>query len=78
MVIAFDKKCNKVFVTLTDDCGENKGGYFCQVYADENFENEIDFFTLHHEDCKNLNQYQIDEMVEEVIALSNYSNFFQN
>lgn len=77
MVSLIDRKGNKVFVTLCDDCDKNKGGYFCQVYTDDNCENEIDYFTLHHEDCKNLNHYQIDEMVEEVIALSNYSNFFQ-
>lgn len=78
MVIAFDKKYNKVFVTLTDDYGENKGGYFCQVYTDENFQNEIDNFCLHHEDCENQTPYEIDEMIEQVIALSNYSKFFQN
>ena len=22
----------KLYITFTDDCGENKGGYFCQVY----------------------------------------------
>ena len=62
----------------SNDYGENKGGYFCQVYTDENFQNEIDNFCLHHEDCENQTPYEIDEMIEQVIALSNYSKFFQN
>lgn len=78
MASLIDRKGNKVFVTICDDCGENKGGYYCQVYTDDNCENEIDYFTLHHEDCKNITDYELDEMIEEVIALSNYSNFFQN
>lgn len=55
MVSVIDRKGNKVFVTICDDCGENKGGYYCRVYTD----------------------YELDEMIEQVIALSNYSNFFQ-
>lgn len=57
MVSLIDRKGNKVFVTICDDCGENKGGYYCQVYTDEDFQNEIDNFCLHHEDCKNITDY---------------------
>lgn len=43
------------YVSLCDDIGENKGGYFCQVYLDEYGENEFDYFVIHAEDIKNEN-----------------------
>ena len=34
-------------VTAIDDCDENKGGDFCQVYASPNFSGTLDFFCIH-------------------------------
>lgn len=34
-------------VSAIDDCDENKGGYFCQVYASPNFSGTLDFFCIH-------------------------------
>lgn len=39
-----------LFITLCDDCGENKGGYFCQVYLDEDCSEDYDNFVIHKED----------------------------
>ncbi len=36
-----------VYISTTDDCGENLGGYYCQVYADEEMSYEIDDFCIH-------------------------------
>ena len=38
--------------TLCDDCGENKGGYFCQVYLDEDEVFEYDNFVIHNEELE--------------------------
>ena len=58
-------KCGKVWISRTYDCGENKGGYFCQVYKDENMEYEIDFFCIHPEDCDCKNDEEVDSFIEE-------------
>lgn len=36
-----------LYISTTDDCGENLGGYYCQVYADEGMTEEIDDFCIH-------------------------------
>jgi hypothetical protein len=60
-----------VFVSLCDDIGDNKGGYFCQVYDDEDMENEINYFVIHKEDLENCllekrEKYIIDFVLENV------------
>jgi hypothetical protein len=40
------EKGNIYYVSKCDDCGDNVGGYFCQVYRDENLEDEIDNFVV--------------------------------
>ena len=40
------KNGKKVYISFCDDVGENKGGYYCQVYADSNCDNEIDNFVI--------------------------------
>ncbi len=48
-----DGKLTLVYITFCDDCGENKGGYFCQVYdKDIDGHDEIDYFTISSEDVK--------------------------
>lgn len=38
-----------IYVSITDDCGPNKGGYYCQVYSDINQECQVDDFCIHTE-----------------------------
>jgi hypothetical protein len=47
-------KSKSVYVTFCDDTHPNKGGYFCQVYADENCEFEIDNFVIHRNELPNV------------------------
>lgn len=58
-------KCGKVWISRTDDCGENEGGYFCQVYADENMDDEIDYFCIHPEDCDCRNEDEVEKFIVE-------------
>lgn len=44
------KDGKKVYISFCDDCDINKGGYYCQVYTDADFENEIDNFVIDAED----------------------------
>ena len=42
------------YISRTEDCEENEGGFFCQIYADENFENEIDYFCIRKQEIENI------------------------
>lgn len=44
-------KYNGLYITFCDDCDKNIGGYFCQIYNDENLENEIDNFVIPKDEC---------------------------
>lgn len=52
MTVSFEHK--KWYVTCTEDCGENEGGYFCQVYdIDDEVKGEcegLDEFCIHPEE----------------------------
>lgn len=45
-----DMKYRDLYVSSTPDCDENEGGYYCQVYLDEDMEYEIDDFCIHPEE----------------------------
>ena len=50
----------ELFITLCDDIDDNKGGYFCQVYLDEDCSEDYDYFVIHKEDlecCENEDEY---------------------
>ena len=47
------KDSKKVYITFCDDCDINKGGCYCQVYDNEDMDNEIDNFVIDIEDVKN-------------------------
>ena len=46
----------KLYISFTDDCGENEGGYFCQVYLDEDFNNEYDTFVINRFDDRTIDE----------------------
>lgn len=58
-------KYGDVWISICRDCGENEGGYFCQVYSDKYMEDEIDYFCIHCEDCDCTNQEEIEKFIEE-------------
>ena len=39
-----------VWVSLTNDCGMNQGGYYCVVYLDDLFNSEVDNFVIQADD----------------------------
>ena len=43
----------KIYVSVEPDNGNNKGGYFCQMYWDEQKEFFIDSFTISRFDIPN-------------------------
>lgn len=41
------------YITFCDDCDDNEGGYFCQVYLDAELDDEIDCFCIHPNEYSN-------------------------
>lgn len=39
-------KYGNVWITSTEDCEENEGGYYCQVFADEEWTTQLDDFCI--------------------------------
>ena len=56
MVQVETKNGVKLYITFTDDCGENKGGYFCVVYLDEDCSVEFDHFCIHGLDNRTIEE----------------------
>lgn len=53
----------KVWIDCMKDCGENEGGYYCVVYADEEYEDEIDSFCIYPEYCDCTNEQEVKEYI---------------
>ena len=68
MVKATDKLGQTVYVTCTDDCEPNEGGYYCEVYADEDLMYDLDFFCVHPEDCDCSDDNAVEAYIQEFIA----------
>ena len=55
-----------LYVSATPDCEPNEGGYYCQVYADEDYGDQIDDFCIHpdeleeNDDIKHWGKVNID------------------
>lgn len=58
-------KYGKVWISRCEDCDENEGGYYCQVYADEDMEHQIDDFCIHPDDCDCSNEDEVKKFIEE-------------
>ena len=42
----------KVEVTFCDDCGDNEGGYYCEIYINGIDDDPYDYFVIHKEDLE--------------------------
>lgn len=65
-------KYGNVYVTTCEDCGDNIGGLFCQVYTDEYFDEELDFFCIHPDECDCKNTDAIRKFILERVG-TNYN-----
>jgi hypothetical protein len=61
MITTKDKAGQTVYITYTNDCGENEGGFYCETYSDENCDHKIDDFCIYPEDIPGVDQMSYDE-----------------
>lgn len=75
MYIAKDKLGQRVYVTtVVDYFGDlaNEPGWYCQVYADENFGFEVDFFCIHPENCNCRDDVAVQKYIYDYVASEAY------
>ena len=55
MVSTHDKNGNPIYISFTDDCGENEGGYYCEIYKGifDLMDESVDYFVVHKEWIEN-------------------------
>ena len=56
MVQVNTKNGVQLYIKVTDECGEDKGGYYCQVYLDYDFNNEYDTFAINKFDNRTIEE----------------------
>ena len=49
-------KRTTLYVSFCEDTQPNKGGYYCQVYADPELECQVDDFVVHNYQLRGLNE----------------------
>ena len=64
-----------LYVSATPDCEPNEGGYYCQVYADEDYGDQIDDFCIHpdeleeNDDIKHWGKVNIDGTTDTMLRM---------
>lgn len=56
-----------LYYDVQNDCDENYGGYFVEVYTDINFIHRLDYFCVHPEDCDCKNEDAVYDYVRQYI-----------
>lgn len=41
-----------LYISITSDCGDNEGGFFCQVYTSKFMDDEIGYFCIFPEELE--------------------------
>lgn len=62
--IYYPNKYGNVWISKCKDCGENEGGFYCQVYADEDMTEQIDDFCIHPSDCDCNNEEAVKKFIK--------------
>lgn len=61
-------KNNKlVTIAYICDCCENEGGYYVQIYNNDLYDEVIDDFCIHKEDCNCENLNEVENYIKEYV-----------
>ena len=55
------------YYDIQPDCDENEGGYYVQVYSDEDLDDLYDYFCVHPDDCDCEDEDAVEVYVREYI-----------
>ena len=67
-IVATTKKGTKVCLCFVDDCEDNKGGYFVEVYLYPGDGDRYDYFCIHKEDCDCEDMNEVEEFAKKYIS----------
>ena len=61
MITVQTKNGFNLYIALTEDCGENTGGYYCVVYLEDDVDSfEYDNFVIHNDDTRTIEECCIE------------------
>ena len=61
MITVQTKNGFNLYIALTADCDENAGGYYCEVYLEDNVDSfEYDNFVIHNDDKRTIEECCIE------------------
>lgn len=66
------------YISRTNDCDENIGGLFCQIYTESNFDREIDNFCIHNNEMDNIEGFikkYIDSHYDDLLKFKNEGKY---
>ena len=76
MVTTKDKAGQTVYITSTPDCEDNKDGFYCETYSDEECDHKIDDFCVHPEDIPRYKEMSLQE--QEIAADEFMAHYYDN
>lgn len=78
MLEAISKDGHKVYLAFVPDCEENEGGYFVEVYENEDICtcDYFDYFCIHTDDCDCTNYDEVEKYAVKYVADEDYSEYF--
>lgn len=72
-VLATTAKGTKVCLCFVDDCEDNEGGFFVEVYEYPGTGDYFDYFCIHKEDCDCKDMNAVEEFAKKYISeITNY------
>ena len=66
MIQIKDKKGQTAYVSYVQDCGDNRDGFYCETYSDENGDNKIDDFVVRPTDIYDFTGLSYPRVIQEL------------
>ena len=73
MLEALTKNGRKVYLCFNEDCEDNEGGYWVEVYTDKDLNNRIDDFCIHPDDCNCSDMFEVEECAKTYVKNQDYN-----
>lgn len=67
-----------LYFSMVEDCDENKGGYYVEIYLNDKFDDKIDDLVIHAEHIKGFNEKELNEYIIKALQCYDYRDILVN
>lgn len=67
-----------LYFTKIEDCDENEGGYYVEIYLNDKFDNKIDDLVIHAEHIKGFNEKELNDYIIKTLQCIDYRDILVN